>query len=322
MTESLTTAVAPLFATAGRRSTAVGVEHEMPTRAAGGSAAPIEAVRRLAEGAWYASHLAFEPGGQVELSLPPHRSTRVVAGRLARAVADLAARCAPSGIELLQHAVDTRSEDHVPLQLTSGRYRAMERHFDSIGPAGRAMMRRSASTQVCLDWWPGTAGLEQWQVLHLAGPALAAALARTSGPGSRLASWLAVDPERTAFDERLVTGDDPVAAYASFAAGATAFLPGASAAAHLTTLFPPVRPRGRYLEVRYLDAQPVGTVDAVLEAFAALVYDDDLRRRTLVRLVGGRATLAEQWRRAAAGDPELVATGVELLGRRALDGAA
>ena len=110
----------------------------------------------------------------------------------------------------------------MPRQLDSPRYVAMQRHFDSIGPAGRRMMRRTASTQVCLDWWPGTAGLEQWRLLNLAGPFLAAAFAR---PGSeRLATWLAVDPSRTAFDGRLLRGDDPVAAYAGFAAGATAFV--------------------------------------------------------------------------------------------------
>ena len=45
-------------------------------------------------------------------------------------------------------------------------------------------------------------------------------LRRSAGPGSRLATWLAVDPDRTAFDDRLLRGDDPVAAYADFAAGA------------------------------------------------------------------------------------------------------
>ena len=99
----------------------------------------------------------------------------------------------------------------------------MQAHFDTVGPAGRRMMRCTASTQVCLDWWPGRAGLEQWRVLNLAGPFLAAAFARSAGPGSRLATWLAVDPDRTAFDDRLLRGDDPVAAYAAFAAGATAF---------------------------------------------------------------------------------------------------
>lgn len=92
---------------------------------------------------------------------------------------------------------DPRPVEEIPLQLTSPRYVAMQRHFDTIGPAGRRMMRATASTQICLDRWPGAAGLEQWRVLQLAGPFLAAAYARSTGPDSRLATWLAVDPGRT-----------------------------------------------------------------------------------------------------------------------------
>ena len=147
----------------------------------------------------------------------------------------------------------------MPRFLHSPRYDAMERHFDSVGPAGRRMMRATASTQICLDWWPGRTGLEQWRVLLLAAPFLAAATARCTGPRSRLATWLEVDPSRTAFDDRLLRGDDPVAAYADFAAGATAFADG-GVDEHLSTLFPPVRPRGRYLEVRFPDARPAADV--------------------------------------------------------------
>ena len=151
------------------------------------------------------------------------------------------------------------------------------------------MMRRTASTQVCLDWWPGRAGLEQWRVLNLAGPFLAAAFARSAGPASRLATWLAVDPTRTAFDGRLLIGDDPVAAYASFAAGAVA-VRRRTDAAHLTTLFPPVRPRGRYLEVRFPDAQEDDAIGALVEVLAALVHDDAVRADGAPTPGGGGAT--------------------------------
>ena len=42
---------------------------------------------------------------------------------------------------------------------------------------------------------------------------------------------------------------------------------------HLSTLFPPVRPRG-YLEVRYLDAQPGQEWIAPVAVLAALLADD------------------------------------------------
>jgi glutamate--cysteine ligase len=171
----------------------------------------------------------------------------------------------------------------------------MERHLDTIGPAGRVMMRRTASTQVCLDWWPGDEGWEQYRALLLSGPWIAAAYARSTGPGSRLATWLEVDPSRTAFDGRLLEGD-PVEAYARFAAGATRF-----AEPHETTLFPPVRPRAGYLEVRYLDAQPLDRVHQVLEVVATIAYDAEVRRRVLDRLEPLAPRLGDLWHAAAHG---------------------
>ncbi len=139
----------------------------------------------------------------------------------------------------------------------------MHRHFDAIGPAGRRMMRRTASTQVCLDWWPGQAGAEQWRVLNLAGPFLAASFARSTGP-----RWKTHRPGSTSTRPGPVSttdccGGDPITAYTEFAAGATVFTRGGPAD-HLTTLFPPVRPRATYLEVRFLDAQePAASVHVV-----------------------------------------------------------
>jgi glutamate--cysteine ligase len=237
---------------------------------------------------------------------------------------DLQTRLGAAGIRLDAIPCDPRRD--VPLQLTSPRYTAMQHHFDTIGPAGRRMMRRTASTQVCLDWWPGAAGIEQWRVLNLAGPFLAAAFARSSGPNGRLTTWLHVDPDRTAFDNRLLLADpsteagarlardadrDPAKAYAAFAAGATAFTQ--TPAEHLTTLFPPVRPRTTYLEVRFLDAQELTEVGRVVTALENLMYDDDLRRRALRALEPELPHLADHWRAAAAGDPGIASRGLELV---------
>jgi hypothetical protein len=167
-------------------------------------------------------------------------------------------------------------------------------------------MRATASTQLCLDWWPGRAGLEQWRLLQLAAPFLAAAYARSTGPASRLATWLAVDPSRSAFDDRLLHGADPVATYAAFARSAVAFV---GPDEHLSTLFPPVRPRGRYLELRFLDVQPLGRLTELVGVLTSLVYDDEVRRRTLAALEPSAAHLGELWERAARGCPEVTARG-------------
>ena len=272
----------------GEDRSRVGVEQELLTRdACDGSAVADRAGTRAVAGAPYERWVGFEPGGQLELSLPcaPLPTTWPRCW-------DADDRLAARGLRSRRHRCST------PLRSTplaggsrcsspAARYVGMERHFDRIGPAGRRMMRQTASTQVCLDWWPGEAGREQWRLALLAGPFLAATFARSSGPGSRLATWLAVDPARTAYDDRLLRGDDPVAAYADFAADAAVFgLPGGDpteptsfatwarahelddpvVAHHLSTLFPPVRPRGRYLEVRFLDVQPDDLVAPVVAA--------------------------------------------------------
>ena len=288
-------AVTRLFPGGGNtRTTRVGIEHELLVRAAG-SGAPVGVERVRAATAW---PIAYEPGGQVEINQPCGPAAAAVR-RLCRTVASLRADLGRCGIELDDSPVDDRSPEEVPLQLTSERYLAMQAHFDTIGPAGRRMMRCTASTQVCLDWWPGRAGFEQWRVLNLAGPHLAATYARSVGPGSRLATWLAVDPDRTAFDDRLLRDDDPVAAYAAFARRATRFT---GPAEHLSTLFPPVRPRARYLEVRFLDVQPKERIGEVVDTLCRLMYDDAVRRRVLAQLEPTRPRLGELWLAAAAGD--------------------
>ncbi|TDD43529.1 hypothetical protein E1263_41605 [Kribbella antibiotica] len=293
--------VAELFARGRRRSVRVAVEQEfLVADATTGAAVPIERVRRAAAGAIAAPYLGFEPGGQLELSLP---CTLDPVTQLHTMVDDLTHHLAADHLTIYALPVDPRPEHEVPLQLTSPRYVAMHRHFDSIGPAGRRMMRRTASTQICLDWWPGAAGLEQWRVLNLAGPYLAARFARSFGPHGRLTTWLDADPARTGFDDRLLGGGDPIAAYTAFAAGAAAFTD--TPAEHLTTMFPPVRPRSSYLEVRFLDAQEPSTIGRVITELTSLMYDDANRRNVLRALEPGRAQLAEQWRAAAAGELQL-----------------
>ena len=71
---------------------------------------------------------------------------------------------------------------------------------------------------------------------------------------------------------------------------------------HLSTLFPPVRPRGRYLEVRFLDVQPEERVAEVVGTLTTLMYDDAVRARTLAELEPEAPRLAELWRAAADGD--------------------
>ena len=87
-----------------------------------------------------------------------------------------------------------------------------------------------------------------------------------------------------------------MAAYASFARGATPFT---GPDEHLSTLFPPVRPRGRYLEVRFLDVQPEQRLAEVVGRSSPLMYDDDVRGRVLAELEPEAPRLAELVARGA-----------------------
>jgi gamma-glutamylcysteine synthetase len=301
--------VAAVFAGRSARSTRVAVEQEQfaVDLVSGGHAAPTRVGAAVA-GLRMADVVTFEPGGQVELALRPHPHVEALGTSLRRITSALSARLATHGIALV--AAPASCIDPAPRFLHTPRYDAMEQHFDTLGPAGRRMMRSTASTQVCLDWWPGAAGIEQWRVLQLAGPFLAAAVC--DHHAGRLATWLEVDPSRTAFDDRLLRDDDPVRAYAGFAAGAHVFLDGA--AEHVSTLFPPVRPRTGYLEVRFPDARPAEQVAPLVAALAGLLYDDERRRAALGSLRCEQPRLAELWQRAARGElgPE---RGESLLGK-------
>lgn len=285
--------VAAVFAARSSRSVRVAVEQEhFVVDLVRGRTVRPQRVRDAVAGRWYAELVSFEPGGQVELSMPPAASPATLALDLRRATRALTADLAGHGLALV---AAPECDLDVPRRLHSARYDAMERHFDTIGPAGRRMMRATASTQVCLDWWPGPRGIEQWQVLLLAAPFIAAATC----PSGRLSTWLSVDPARTAFDDRLL-GDDPVAAYSDFAASAHAFVTG-GAAEHLTTLFPPVRPRAGYLEVRFPDARPADRVEPLVSGLAALIYADERRATALRQLRGEHDRLGDLWRAAAEG---------------------
>jgi glutamate--cysteine ligase len=70
---------------------------------------------------------------------------------------------------------------------------------------------------------------------------------------------------------------------------------------HLSTLFPPVRPR-RYLEIRYLDVQPDAWLDVPVTLLTTLLYDASARDAA-IEVLGGDPTLLGGWWSRAAVDP-------------------
>jgi glutamate--cysteine ligase len=96
---------------------------------------------------------------------------------------------------------------------------------------------------------------------------------------------------------------DPIGAYQSFATAAPRLpIPEtADPAYHLSTLFPPVRPRGGYLEIRYLDAQPLSRIGDAVAAVAGLLYDTRARHDALDLLLPRASDQQRAWAEVAAG---------------------
>jgi glutamate--cysteine ligase len=259
-----------------------------------------------------AARPTFEPGGQLELSPPPRRGVSAAVHELLRLWGRATVMAARRGVRLEAVGCNPyHSCADVPLRTPTPRYLAMQAEFDPFGPDGRRMMRLTASLQICVDLLPGPAGREQWLVANLAGPALTVAFANswaidgrpTAVAGARTRIWRGIDPRRTGYDGRHIDASDPVGAYAAFAAAAPrlAIPAGADPAYHLSTLFPPVRPRGGYLEVRYLDAQPAHRVGEAVSTVAALLGDERARRDALDLLLPRLGDQDRAWGEAAAG---------------------
>jgi len=245
--------------------------------------------------------LSFEPGGQLEYSTVPCETATALVENLAAVVPPLRAAAREEGIALVAAGLDPVNPlARVPLRLRTERYLRMDDYFATIGPAGARMMRQTAALQVSVDAGgdPGAV----WRALNAAAPVVVSLFAnspadagRPAGrPSARAALWRAVDPLRTGLFE---PAPDPAAAYLDFALRAPAFLLGRRAGAyrpfaewldagavgiaewraHLSTLFPEVRPRGHF-EVRSADAVEPEAYPAAVALLAALAYDPAARR--------------------------------------------
>jgi glutamate--cysteine ligase len=252
--------------------------------------------------------ITFEPGGQLEVSsacapgLPALvAATRKDLAAVETRLSDAGLFCGPVALDAGRPAV--RSLEHP-------RYASMERHFDGLGPAGRTMMCSTASLQISLeagfDSPASTGAAQRWARLHDLLPVLIAMFANSpflhgvpnGWHSNRQRTWLNIDPTRTATVPR---AEDPRRAWARYALDALVLCipsqgrnwdppPGLTMRDwlhgngprpatmsdldyHLTTLFPPVRPRG-FLELRVIDAQAGHDWEPVTAMVTALMDDE------------------------------------------------
>lgn len=277
------------------------------------------------------SLVTLEPGGQLELSTPPAAgvSGAIAALRADRAV--LGAATSSVGLGLVPVGADPART--LRRLNPADRYAAMESHFDALGSgsSGRAMMSATAALQVNIDAGPASGWAARLGRLESLGPVLVALSACSPMLGGRSSGWASMRQQVWGGIDQarcgpLHAGADPAQAWASYALAApvmlvrdpdngiatpvtrrvpfSAWVAGTPAIArrptfvdldyHLSTLFPPVRPRG-FLEIRCLDAVP----DRWWPALAALTVTltDDERAADLAQ--DACAPVAGQWTIAA-----------------------
>ncbi|MFF0430942.1 ergothioneine biosynthesis glutamate--cysteine ligase EgtA [Streptomyces sp. NPDC004327] len=286
-------------------------------------AAAIDTVRALP----LTAALTFEPGGQLELSSLPAASLMECLDSLAADLRAVREALASLGLGLSGYGVDPW---HAPRArvLHEPRYDAMEIVLGRTGPAGRAMMCESASVQVCLDAGvdgPGPLGYRRrWRLAHLLGAVLVAAFAnspvhggrRTGWRSTRQALWTDLDPSRALAPSadgepraewaahvldtpvmcvRTERGPWAVPEGLTFREWLRTSRPRRADADdlryHLTTLFPPVRPRG-HLELRMIDAQSGRDGWMVPVAVTTALFEDPVAAEAAERAVAPLAALA------------------------------
>lgn len=277
------------------------------------------------------SRITVEPGGAVELSGPPcdGPTAAIAALRADRAVLRAAFARRDLGLVLLgtDPLRPTRRINPGP------RYSAMEQFFTAsgTGDAGAAMMTATASVQVNIDAGPRDGWTERVRLAHALGPTMIAITANspmlrgqfTGWSSTRQRVWGQLDSARCGPVLGL-DGDDPAGEWARYALRAPVMLVNSPDAVpvtnwvpfadwadgravlggrrpteadldyHLTTLFPPVRPR-RWLEIRYLDSVPDALWPAAVFTLTTLLDDPEAAESA------AEATLpvATAWDRAA-----------------------
>ena len=255
------------------------------------------------------SAVTVEPGGAVELSGPPADGVAPAIDAMNCDQVVLRSAFADAGLGLVFLGADPLRP---PKRVNPGaRYRAMEQFFAACdsGEAGASMMTSTASVQVNLDAGPQAGWAARVRLAHALGPTMIAITANSPMLGGEFSGWVSTRQRVWGQMDSArcgpilgASGDDPGTDWARYALKAPVMLvnnPDAVAVTHwvpftdwvdgrvllgdrrpttadleyhLTTLFPPVRPR-QWLEIRYLDSVPDAFWPAVVFTLVALLDD-------------------------------------------------
>jgi glutamate--cysteine ligase len=258
------------------------------------------------------SVVTVEPGGAVELSSPPVHGAAPAIEAMTTDQTVLRKAFASVGLGLVLLGADPlrpakRINPGARYRAMEQFFRAT-----NSGVAGAAMMTSTASVQVNLDAGPQAGWADRVRLAHAMGPTLVAIAANSPLLGGTFSGWRStrqrvwsqLDAARCG-PILTASGEDPGTDWARYAlkapvmvvhtpaegtaAPVTRYLPFADWADgrellggrrptaydleyHLTTLFPPVRPR-QWLEIRYLDSVPNAIWPAVVSTVVTLLDD-------------------------------------------------
>lgn len=265
-------------------------------------------------------NLTFEPGGQIEYSSRCYDHMTEAVSAITANQQTIIKLLRKHNIELLAIGINPwHTVDEIGLQIAKPHYLNLDAHFTSLGSQGRRMMRQTCTNQVNLD-----CGVDQQTMAkrYLATNYIApyaAAIFANSGvwdrtvstmPGFRTAIWRETDSSRTGVAdlssvERNLTKRACVDGYFKFAMQAQVIRRGVNGITfaewltdgidgqypnvddfknHLYTLFPEVRPRGQYLEIRSVDSQVFAWQFVPLTFYVSLLYRDNALDQVIDRL--------------------------------------
>jgi glutamate--cysteine ligase len=258
------------------------------------------------------SPITIEPGGAVELSGPPFDGVLPAITAMAADRAVLRSAFADAGLGLVLLGADPLRPARRVNPGDRYRAMEEFFEASQTGAAGAAMMTSTASVQVNLEAGPQPGWADRVRLAHALGPTMIAIAANSPLLGGKFTGWRSsrqwvwsqLDSARCG-PILGVDGDDPASDWARYAMKApvmlvhptpemdavpvTDWVPFADWADgrvllgdrrptvadldyHLTTLFPPVRPR-RFLEIRYLDSVPDAHWPALVFTLATLLDD-------------------------------------------------
>jgi glutamate--cysteine ligase len=258
------------------------------------------------------SVVTVEPGGAVELSGPPAHEVVSAIEAIADDQAVLRKAFAAAGLGLVLLGADPlrRAKRINPGARYSAMEQFFV--ASHTGVAGAAMMTSTASVQVNLDAGPQAGWADRVRLAHALGPTMVAIAANSPLLGGKFSGWRStrqrvwsqLDSARCG-PILTASGEDPGTDWARYALKAPVMLvhnpPEGTAVPvthrlpfadwadgrellggrrptrydleyHLTTLFPPVRPR-QWLEIRYLDSVPDAIWPAVVFTLVTLLDD-------------------------------------------------